>query len=311
MIIVCGSINVDLVVKPEKLPVAGETVLSDSYEWLPGGKGSNQAVSAARAGGKVGFVGRIGDDGFGTRMFNLMKKEGIWMSGVVRDEEEPTGIAMIAVDKSGENQIVVASGANNKIIEEQIPDDILGPSNVLLLQMEIPHHINWGLLKRAHEIGAKTILNLAPAAKVPKSALDNLDYLIVNHIEGQQMAEQLGLDIDKDAENIARKLAQSCNLTCIMTLSEEGSLAIGPDGKGWKCGALTDVEVVDMTGAGDTYCGAFANAIHQNKSLDMAMREASVAASLACEHLGAQTGMPYGDDIKEALDRLPMPQAIS
>lgn len=307
MIVVFGSLTIDLNVVVPHLPVAGETVLSPTYEWMPGGKGANQAFCAARSGAKVAMVGMVGDDGFGTRVMNNMKKEGILASGVGRSDDKPTGCATIFIDQStGENQIVIAAGANMDTSADQMPEDILGPGNLVMMQMEVRHEENWAVIEKAHKHGATTILNIAPAAPVPKDVLDKLDYLIVNRIEAEQIAAKLGLKIDKDAMKLANVLASKCSLTCVITLGGNGSVAVTPDGKtGWTVPALEIEQVVDTTGAGDAFCGAFAAAIHAGKSLPQAMRNGSVAGSLACRGKGAQASVPFADEIAEHLQRLP------
>lgn len=309
MIVVFGSINIDMIMQVKHFPKPGETVLTSAYEWMPGGKGMNQAIAAARAGAKVAMVGAIGDDGFGTRALNTLRREGVLASGVVHAPNLPTGCATIFIDESGENQIVVAQGANAHVSDEQLPDEILGPGHVLLLQMELNDEVNWTALRRASAKGATTILNLAPADILPREALDHLDYLILNRIEAEQIAERLGLKIEADAMRLAHSLSKNCGLTCIITLSDKGSVAVQGD-KGWIVPAMAVEKVVDTTGAGDTFCGVFAACIKKGIALPGALCRASVAGSLAVQGRGAQTAMPFADDIEEALAKLPPAQEI-
>lgn len=309
MIVVFGSINIDLIMQVKHFPAPGETVLTDAYEWMPGGKGMNQAIAAARAGAKVAVVGKIGDDGFGTRALNALRREGVLTSGVVQSDDKPTGCATIFVDATGENQVVVAQGANGQVDPEQLPDDILGPGNVLLLQMELRDDVNWSVLERASKAGATTILNLAPAHSLPREALDFLDFLILNRIEAEQIAKKLGLKIEDDALKLAHVLSKNCGLTCIITLSGRGAVAVQGD-KGWRVKALQISDVVDTTGSGDTWCGVFAAAIHQKLSIPDAMRRASVAGSLSVRAKGAQTAMPYIDEIVAMLPELPEAEIV-
>lgn len=304
MIVVVGSINIDLLMQVKRFPEPGETVLTPAYEWMPGGKGMNQAIAAARAGVKVAMIGCIGDDGFGTRAQNTMRREGVLTSGVVQSDDLPTGCAMIMVDESGENQVVMSQGANAQVSSEQLPDEILTPANVMLLQMELEPEVNWLVLKRASERGMRTILNLAPAAELPREALEYLDYLIVNRIEAEQIATKLGLSIETDALKLAHALSKSCGLTCIITLSGRGSVAVEGD-LGWIVPALRVEPVVDTTGSGDTFCGVFAACIHNRMALPEALRRASVAGSMSVRGKGAQTAMPYIDDINATLPQLP------
>ncbi len=312
MIIVFGSLNIDMMLKVEHLPVAGETVKSPFYEWVPGGKGANQAVAAARAYGvssKVAMVGKVGDDGFGTRCLNNMKKEGINCSGIGASAL-PTGCAAVIYDDSAENQIVVASGANNEATADQVPNEVLEKGHVVLMQMEVPAAQNWELIERAHAKGARTILNLAPAANIPKTALDALDYLIVNQIEARQISEKLGLTIETDAMKLAHSLASNCDLTCIVTIGSKGSVAATKN-KGWRMPAMDIGDPVDTTGSGDSYCGAFAAAIHHGLPLENAIKQASIAGSLACLKVGAQTAMPLKGEIEGHLDKLADPEIVT
>ena len=163
MIIVFGSINMDMVFPADKLPQPGETILCDKYEITSGGKGANQALAAARMGEKVALVGCVGDDGPALRMLRHLRRDGVMTTGVAEDPELKTGCATIITDKHGNNQIVVAAGANGKAKADQIPDEILLPNNLILMQMELPVAETITLIERAHAHGVTTILNLAPA----------------------------------------------------------------------------------------------------------------------------------------------------
>ena len=302
MVIVFGSLNIDLIMKVKHQPVLGETVLTPTYEWLPGGKGCNQAVACARSGVKTAMVGQIGDDGFGTRIINTLKRDEVLASGIARCDEEPTGMAFITIDSSGDNQIVVASGANRLTNAGQVPNEILGKDNVILMQMEVKAEENWDVIHRAKSAGGQTILNLAPSGSVPREVLNDLDYLIVNQIEGRQMAEKMGLTIEKSAVSLASKLAKTCDLTCIMTLGPKGCIAVKSDGSGWRVKAFDlGEDLADTTGAGDTFCGVFAGCVFKKLSLQETLRRSSIAASLACRGVGAQTKMPLKDEIEEYL----------
>lgn len=311
MVIVFGSLNIDLVMQVKNQPHAGETVLTNTYEWLTGGKGCNQAIACARSGVKTAMVGKIGDDGFGTRILHALKRDEVLTSGIVRSDDEPTGMAFITVDKKGENQIVVASGANRLATADQVPNEILHKDNVALMQMEVNYSENWDVIHRSKAVGAKTILNLAPAGSVPREVLNDLDYLIVNQIEGRQMAEKMGLKIEDSAIALATKLAKEADLICVMTMGPLGCVAMKPDGKGWKVDAYNvDEELIDTTGAGDTFCGIFAGCVFNKLPLKDTLRRASIGASLACRGKGAQSAMPYKDDIDEFLENIPPAKEI-
>jgi ribokinase len=303
MIIVFGSINMDMVVPVGNFPKPGETVIGSGYDMLPGGKGANQALAAARMGPKVALVGCVGDDGIGMRMLAGLRRDGVITSGVAQSEL-PTGMAVIITNGAGENEIIVASGANADAKADQIPDEILKSSYLLLLQGETPPQENWILLERAKKRGVTTILNLAPVVEIPREALANIDYLVVNKIEAQQIAHALKIDLNEDAALLARALAHQAKLTCIITLGEHGSIAVAPDGAAIRVPALSISHVVDTTGAGDAYCGTLAAALYGRKNLTEAMKLASIAGSLACTKRGAQDSFAYLGEIEENLERL-------
>lgn len=302
MIIVFGSINMDLNLKLKRFPDAGETILSPSYTMTPGGKGANQAMASARAGAKTALIGKVGDDGPGLRILNHLKRNEVMTSGVAKSTEWPTGMAMVAKEKDGENRIIVASGANLEVSAEQAPPEIFNENNVLLVQMEVPMEQNALVMKNAKDNGSKVIMNLAPALTIPKALLSLVDYLIVNQIEARQLAEKLKINIDGDTSKLAAALAKEGNLTCIVTLGPDGIVAVNPDGKGLKIPSMKIENVVDTTGAGDCFCGTFAACVHEGKDMNTALRMATVASGLSCRDVGTQASYPYLADIEEAMD---------
>lgn len=303
MIIVFGSINMDIFMSVGHFPQPGETVVSPAYEMSPGGKGANQALAAARSGAKVAMIGRVGDDGMGARILNNLRRAGVMTSGVAQSDQA-TGCAVIARDPEGENQILVALGANADVIHDQIPDDILGKRNMVMMQNEILPEQNWKIIERAHELGATTILNLAPAIHIPEHILSKLDYLIVNQIEARQIATAMKIEVENHKSQIAQALSKMGNLTCIVTMGERGSFAVTTSGEEIHVPALKLETFVDKTGAGDAYCGTFAAALHAGLPLVEAMRRAAVAGSLTCLEKGAQPSFPYLGDIEENLAKL-------
>ncbi|MDY0028870.1 MAG: ribokinase [Pseudobdellovibrionaceae bacterium] len=312
MIIVFGSLNMDFMITLDRLPVAGETVLSTEYKLMSGGKGGNQALAAARFGAKVALIGRVGTDNYGKDLRESLKSNGVMVSGVAYSDDLPTGCAMVAKESTGENQIIVMSGANVQATHEQVPDEILIKQNLLLMQMELPVEQTVTLLTRAKAQGLTTVLNLAPAIMIPRKALGHLDYLIVNSIEATQIAEKLQLPTGNNALKLAQALAIEGQMTVIVTLGKKGSVAVTKDGEAWSVPImpLDQSEVVDITGAGDAYCGTFSAAIHEGKSLPEAMRLASVAGSLTCLKPGTQEAMPYLDDILSRLDEMPQAEKM-
>lgn len=300
MIIVPGSVNADLLFKVAKLPRPGETVLCPGYVMAPGGKGSNQAAAAAKAGAEVRFVGHVGDDAYGPVVRALLEAAGIDCA-LLAVSPRPTAIAVIGVDAAGENAIIVASGANLDTAADQVPADLLGPGATVLCQNEIRPGQTFAALVRAKAQGARTVLNMAPAAAVPDEVLRALDLLVVNELEAEVVA---GDDAaGEPPEAIARLLAQRHGLTCVVTLGGAGCLAVGP-AAAVRVPALP-IRPVDTTGAGDTFVGALTAWLDGGARLEDALRAASVAAACACEAVGAQTAQPDRAAVLARLAGLP------
>ena len=309
MIIVFGAINMDMHMRVGSFPRPGETILTPSYDMSPGGKGANQALAAARGGVKTALVGKVGDDAMATRILNNLRRNEVMTSGVATSDYLPTGMAIVETNSAGENQIIVALGSNGDVSNTQVPDEILKPGNVLLLQMEVPLQENIILMERARKFGVKVILNLAPAFHLPQKALELVDYLVVNELEARMMAETIGIPAGQDLMVMAKALSAKGGLDCIITLGSQGAIAMGENGTGWRVPSMALKEVVDTTGAGDCFCGTLAAAIHSKFALASAMRRASVAASLSCMKKGAQESYPYSADIEEVLETFPQAQA--
>lgn len=300
MIVVFGSINVDLIVQVPRLPRPGETVIGPGYRTLPGGKGANQAVAAARAGAEVHMVGRVGQDSFGELALAELAAAGVGLEAVKRDHR-PTGCAFISVDPAGQNQIVVAAGANAGLRERQVSDALLGPGTLVLLQMEVPPAENWALIARACARGARVLLNAAPAGPIPGLALAALDWLVVNETESLTLASRLGTG-GLDAEGAGRVLSHALGITTVVTLGGAGAVAFSR-GTAWRIGALP-IRPVDTTAAGDAFVGAFAAAVEAKLDLSEALRRASVAGGLACLVEGAQPSLPDSGAIDSRIDDL-------
>lgn len=310
MIIVFGSINMDVNLRVKNFPHPGETILTPAYEMSPGGKGANQSLACARGGAKTALVGKVGDDAMATRILNGLRRNEVMTSGVATSDILPTGMAIVTTDARGENNIVVASGANGDVQAVQVPDEVLKPGNILLLQMEVPLQENLSLMERAKKRGVTVMLNLAPAFHIPQKALELVDYLIVNELEARAMAEVVGIPAGQDLMVLAKALAAKGDLDCIITLGAKGAVSIGKDGKGWRVPSLELKEVVDTTGAGDCFCGTLAAALHNKYALGSAMRRASIAAGLSCMKRGAQDSYPYIAEVEELLEKFPQAQPV-
>lgn len=308
MIIVFGSINMDLNMGVKRFPAPGETVISLDYTTTPGGKGANQALAAARTGEKTALVGKVGDDGMGMRILNSLRRNEVMTSGVATAEALPTGLAVITRNSEGENQIVIAAGANAEVQAEQVPDEILKPGNVLLLQMETPWQQSLDIIRRAKERETLVILNAAPVRSFATEALQHVDYLVVNELEAAQLIEMLALPAGSNPAHRVKALAQKAQVTCIITMGEKGLISVDPDGGLWIVHAMKlGDSVVDTTGAGDCFCGTLAGALHAKTPLPLALRRASVAAGLSCLKTGIHEAYPFSGDIDENLETIAEP----
>jgi ribokinase len=304
MIVVFGSINVDLVVPVESLPRAGETVLAPSYLTVAGGKGANQAVAAARAGAATHMVGCVGHDGFADLALATMADSGIDLTAVAT-VAEPTGCAMIGVDDAGANQIIVASGANRLVMSSQLDDRMLGPDTTLVLQLEVDEDETWAVVERARAEGARIVLNTAPAAPVPPAIAAACDVLVMNEIEAPMVAQAAGIEAT-DPVNCGRALADAWGAATVVTLGAEGARAFEP-GAAWRIDALA-IEPVDTTAAGDAFVGVLAAALDDGRNLALALHRASIAGALACLTTGAQPSLPDKAAIDSAIGELAPPQ---
>lgn len=306
MIINFGSMGNDfLVPSGMHLPARGETIVSkESFVLTPGGgKGMNQAVAAARAGAKVKMAGMVGRDGYGDAVLDTLKKEGVDISLIKVSDKAKTGVAFIFVSKDGSNSIINSAGANLVAKESDIPDAFLNKDAILMLQMEVDHAENWKLVKRARKNGARIVLNVAPADTVPAEVLKDLDYLIVNEIEAQQIAKVLKLELKGgDYAALAKAIAESCDLSCIITLGENGVVAFS-EGRSYKVLALALDKVVDTTGAGDAFCGGFTASIDKGYSFEESLQRGCVTGGLACTAIGCQTALPMESEIDRYMAR--------
>jgi ribokinase len=288
MILVFGSINLDLVTRVDRFPKPGETIAGSSFAQSPGGKGANQALAAARAGAAVRMVGAVGRDAFAEPALEQLVAGGVDVSGVAR-VDGATGCATILVDAAGENCIAVVAGANAGADPAGIADEELTPNVLLVLQQEVTARANATLLERAHRLGVRTLLNAAPARPVSRDVVDQLDLLVVNKLEAAALGEALGWPVAP--EPFARAAVGShAALTVVVTLGEQGALAANRELM-WRVNAPA-VDVVDTTAAGDAFVGALAAALDRGNDLPSALRFGVAAGSLACSVRGAQSALP-------------------
>jgi ribokinase len=285
-LIVLGSANRDYTVRVDRHPSPGETVLGGQLTVATGGKGANQAVAAARAGAHPIFVGAVGSDSVGTDVLADLAARGVDTTHVVRSPE-PTGIALIQVDSSGENTIVVAAGANGALDAKATAATVaalLDEASVLLCQLEIPAEVVSASASEVEKVGGRFVLNLSPSRYVSPKLLAFADPVLLNETEASDLASS-AIDGPADAESIARRLLATSK-SVVITLGGDG--VIVADATGVTHLDAQRVTVVDTTGAGDAFAGALAAALATGATLTDAVRAGIAAGSAAVQHLGAQ-----------------------
>ena len=303
MILVFGSINADFFLNVKSLPRPGETVLCPSYTFYPGGKGANQAVAAARLGAEVMFAGSVGKDLYGAQVLKSLREVGINLNRV-NSKGTTTGTAFVVVEEDGENQIVVASGANLETCSNQIKDSDLSLCTHIVLQLEVPIKEIEDIIFRAKAAGCKIILNYAPANVIQPTAIERCDYLIMNEIEANSLFGQ-----KKEVEEYAIKFSERFDAECIITLGPKGSLLANREGL-YKIDALK-VEAIDTVGAGDMFVGAFSAGLFKGECTTSSLQRATVASGLTCKFNGAQPSLVTPQLVESELQRLPLPRKIA
>lgn len=301
-IVVVGSTNVDLIIKSDKIPKQGETVLGGTFYKAAGGKGANQAVAASRAGGDVSFISCVGDE-YGDESIEGFRKDGINVEYVKKDPNVATGIALILVDKNGENSISVASGANLSLTASDIhkAQQIIKDADVLLMQLESPIEVVEAAAKIASMAGVKTILNPAPAQPLSDELLKCITILTPNESETELLT---GIEVknETDAINAASVLLKKGIEVVIITIGSKGALLATKDET--KIISGHKVEAKDTTAAGDIFNGALAIAISENKSLDEAIHFANAAAAVSVTRMGAQPSAPKRQEIEDMIKQV-------
>jgi ribokinase len=290
-ITVIGSINMDLVTRTTQIPKVGETVLGQSFHTIPGGKGANQAVAAARLGADVTMIGAVGDDSFGRTLVDHLTKQGINTKNIMEVKGVSTGVASIVLSKA-DNSIIVVPGANNYITPEVIEEheDRIKNSSILLVQLEIPLESVIRCVELAKKHGILTILNPAPIQKLPKELLEMVDYVTPNEHEQALLFNSID-GTDQELEKLKEK--------CIVTKGSKGVM-IFKNGEKIEIPSI-QVEAVDTTGAGDSFNGALAYAFCEGLEIEEACRFANVVGAISVTKLGAQTGMPTKKEVEEFL----------
>lgn len=305
-IVVVGSLNMDFLVRTRKLPLPGQTVSGWGFQMLPGGKGANQAYAAAHLGGKVRMIGRVGNDVFGERLRASLKSVGVDTHCVLGTEEESSGVALIFVEAGGQNEIVVAPGANGRLSPSDLEvgfRDI--EEGLLLIQLECPMDTVEAAVVWARSQGVTTILDPAPAQPLKPSLMREVDLLTPNESEALQLLGRSGNSVDlEDAAEVAEALLTLGPATVILKLGTEGvCLATRSVTRHF---VARRVEAVDVTSAGDTFNGALAVALSEGRLIEEAIHFATCAASISVTRVGAQTSIPSRAEVDALLEATPV-----
>jgi ribokinase len=296
-IVVVGSSNTDLIAKVKNFPLAGETIEGLAYMQAMGGKGANQAVAAHRLGGDVSFITCMGDDANGQNTLQYYKEEGLDVSASLIVEGVSSGTAMIFVDESGENCIVITPGANNMLTSDYIAkvEENIANAEIVVLQMEIPYNTVKTVCSLAKKYKKKVILNVAPARKLDQEILKDVDILVVNETEAETISGEKIEAVGKEA--MIEKLVSMGATTVLLTLGKKGCLLKSEQTVINKQAFVVDA--LDTTAAGDTFCGALAARLSKGKDWEDVLTFASAAAAICVTRMGAQPSVPSE---KEVLD---------
>jgi len=300
-ILIVGSCNTDMVIKTDRFPLPGETIIGGEFFMNPGGKGANQAVASQRFEGEVIFIGKIGDDIFGQNSLGLMQSEGIDVRYLSQDLKSPSGVALITVDSSGENSIVVAPGSNGNLSPSDFDEALseLDDVSVILLQLEIPLETVEHIVGLAHKLDKQIILNPAPGRELPDSILQNTTIITPNETEAEILTGVKVTDM-ATAKEAAESLRARGVHEVIITMGSEGAFVLSDSYTGMV--HTPPVVVQDTTAAGDTFNGALAVGLTEKKSLFEAVELACKAASISVTRMGAQASIPYRKELNQLLE---------
>lgn len=291
-VVVLGSANADLVLEVARIPAPGETVLCTSSQRTPGGKGANQAVAAARSGAATAFVGALGTDGEAELLRSALTDAGVDVS-TVRTVDGPSGLAVVTVTPDGQNSIVVAAGANGSLGKlDEAQRKIVARAEVLLCQLEIPLATVLDGMRAARNAGVRTVLNAAPSHPLSPPTWDVLDLLVVNEHEAADLADREPDDVDGCLAVLLERVPE-----VVITLGADGSVYAARDAAPlWV--AAPRVDVVDTTGAGDTFCGVLSASLAEGRPIAEALHRATAASSLSVQRAGAVASIPTADEIE-------------
>lgn len=297
-VLVVGSSNLDLVVTAKRFPNPGETIFGNKFEMFPGGKGANQAVCASRLGCKTTFIGKMGNDDFKEKLSQIMVESDVDISNLFVDDKEHTGTALITVDGNGQNQIIVISGSNMKLSPSDIESKSLlfKEASVVLTQLEIPIETVLKVGQLAKDNNALFILNPAPAVQLPENLFPLVDIITPNESELELISGIKITDQDSIAK-AANALIERGVKNVIVTVGERGSVLI--NNSCLKQFGVNKVKVIDSTAAGDAFNGALATSLAENHSIEESIEFANRIASITVTRMGAQSSMPYLNEIKD------------
>lgn len=301
-IAVVGSSNMDLVVKSNRIPATGETILGGDFIMAPGGKGANQAVAAAKLGAQVFFIAKLGDDIFGSQSLNNFEKEGVNTRYVLQTKDAPSGVALIMVDDEGNNVIVVAPGANNKLTPEDVKEaeSDIASSGALVAQLEVPIETIEFAAGLANKSNVPFILDPAPAQQLSEQLLKMVDVLTPNETEAQILT---GIEVkDRDSASTAAQKLLECGVkNVILTMGASGYLTVSDEGTEFV--EARKVTAVDSTAAGDAFTGSLAVGLAKGQSLSEAALFANNVAAVSVTRMGAQPSMPTVQEVEAFISK--------
>ncbi|OME10661.1 ribokinase [Paenibacillus odorifer] len=301
-IVVIGSLNMDMVVRTNRSPDAGETLIGQAFALSPGGKGANQAVAAARLGAEVSMIGRVGKDTFGSEMLEIIRNEGIHIEHISVSEHQATGVASIIIEEDGENRIIVVPGANIELTVQDIQalEAVISQTKIIVLQLEMDLAMSEQAIAIAHRKGIPVILNPAPARVLKDEMLAQVSYLTPNETEAGILS---GMTVDsaETAEQAARILLQKGVQNVIVTLGSKGALIVNAEGA--KAVPGFPVKAVDTVAAGDSFNGALAQQLVLGKTLEEAVSFANAVGALAVGKEGAIPSLPQLSEVEQFLKR--------
>jgi ribokinase len=295
-IVIVGSTNMDMVVTSMHIPVPGETVLADSFFMNPGGKGANQAVAVSRLGGTISFITKVGNDIFGKQFIQLFNEESINTQFILEDTELPSGVALITVDKLGENSIVVAPGANSKLLPDDLQASLkeIATADLVLMQLEIPIETVNYVAEYAAGRNIRVILDPAPAMELKSELLKRIDIVTPNQTEAEILSGIKVTDIES-AGHAAKRIHELGVKNVVITMGALGALVYQ---EGESCFVPSEkVNPIDSTAAGDVFNAGLAVALSEGKSLKKSVEFASVAAAISVTRMGAQSSIPYRSEM--------------